>query len=158
MKKILLITFSTITLFTNSFSQSIILSENFNTSKGLPDFHRSLGHVSFDDFSIIQNDSDIASINKYGKPFSVYPSPSNGPIQINFDEPVKQVKFSIYNMIGNEIKNVVMEKINDQQFKFNFGNQQPGFYFIRIQTGKYTYTTRITITAAVTQKVTPANV
>ena len=73
-------------------------------------------------------------------------------MQINFAEPAKGVRFSMYNMIGAEIKNIRVEKVNDRQFNFNFQNLHPGFYFLRIQTDKFNYTTRITVTAALPQK------
>ena len=145
MKKILLIV-SVVFTFTGSFSQSII-TQNLNTQVA--------GAVSPDNninkFGV-DSATAITPQIKDGKPFSTFPSPSNGAVHIKFDEPVKSVKFSVYNMIGNEIKNVTVEKLTDQQYRFNFGNQQPGFYFIRIQTDKFNYTTRVTITAAVAQK------
>ncbi|MEO8149311.1 MAG: T9SS type A sorting domain-containing protein [Bacteroidia bacterium] len=116
-------------------------------------YHKSAGNIAFDDFSVTANNNvGIKNISKNGQPFSVYPSPSNGPVQISFDEPVNKIKISVYNMIGGEVKNIPVEKINDQKFNLNFRNQQPGFYFIRIQTDKFNYTTRITITVALPQK------
>lgn len=120
-------------------------------------YHKSVGNVAFDDFSVTGSSAGISNNSSASKPFTVYPNPTSGPLQINLNESFKSVKFSIYNMIGAEVKDVQIEKISNQKFKFNFENKQPGFYFIRIQTEKAAYTTRITITAALTEKRTERN-
>lgn len=116
-------------------------------------YSKSLGNIAFDDFMVTATASGIINMGKTAKPFTVFPMPATGPVQINFSEPVKEAKFSIYNMIGREIKNIPVERITNQKFNLNFGEQQPGYYFIRIQTEKFNYTTRITIAALLTGKI-----
>ena len=111
-------------------------------------YHKSVGNCAFDDFYVISNATPVKNINKSEKPFVISPNPSNGPVVIDFlNKQNSEPQFTIYNMIGSEIKDAPVEKISNQRYIIKLNNRQPGFYFIRVKTDKMIYTTRITITA-----------
>ena len=111
-------------------------------------YHKSVGNCAFDDFYVISNATPVKDNTHNNKPFVISPNPSNGPIVIDFtDKQNTTPDFSIFNMIGSEIKDAPIEKISNQRYIIRLNNRPPGFYFIRVKTDKMIYTTRVTITA-----------
>lgn len=93
---------------------------NFPVLSGGTTFVSNSGSEIPDNFSLSQN----------------YPNPFNPLTKINYDMPVEgNVKISVYNMLGQEIKSLVNEFKNAGRYSIDFdgSNFSSGIYFYKIQ-------------------------
>lgn len=77
---------------------------------------------------------------------SMYPIPTTGVLHISFnktitDDPIVMV----YDMIGNPVENVVIERENPSTFSINLSGKKPGFYFVKVSGEHLAFSRRITI-------------
>jgi hypothetical protein len=80
---------------------------------------------------------------------SIFPIPTAGIINIDFNEPAMTLpKVQVYDMIGNSVKGIQVERISPERFIINLAGHEPGFYFIKVQTEKIIYSKRITLVNA----------
>ncbi|MBK7889004.1 MAG: T9SS type A sorting domain-containing protein [Bacteroidetes bacterium] len=78
---------------------------------------------------------------------SLFPMPANGTLHIAFNKAiVESPSVVIYDMIGNRIENISLEREATGSFTINLTGKRPGFYFIKVQTGEETFSRRITVT------------
>lgn len=63
---------------------------------------------------------------------SVYPNPSNGLIQINFDKPVNVSTIRVRKMSGQEVYHEIANKIPDQHISLDLTGLSPGTYFVEM--------------------------
>lgn len=61
--------------------------------------------------------------------FSIYPNPSSSYFTLNFEEEIKNLNYSIYDILGKEI---ISGKINSAQTKIDCENWSAGVYLIKI--------------------------
>jgi len=79
---------------------------------------------------------------------SNYPNPFNPSTNIIFDIPVQDnVKLSIYNLLGQEVKVLVNEKLNAGKYKleFNASDFASGIYFYKLETENFTETKKMVL-------------
>ncbi len=87
---------------------------------------------------IVREDSDYLP-----KTFSLrqnYPNPFNPVTNIEFALPKNEfVSLKIYNLLGQEVKTLVADKLNAGNYKYNWNasNFASGIYYYKIQAGKY---------------------
>lgn len=51
----------------------------------------------------------------------------------------------VYDMIGNPVENVVIERENPSTFSINLSGKKPGFYFVKVSGDHMAFSRRITI-------------
>jgi lysyl endopeptidase len=78
------------------------------------------------------------------EPLTIYPSPSNGLVHINFSRKVETPKVQIYDLLGNRVTGLKLERVDDGLFVINFSGMKNGLYFISIQDNETFVTRRIT--------------
>ncbi|MCB0732404.1 MAG: T9SS type A sorting domain-containing protein, partial [Ignavibacteriae bacterium] len=75
-----------------------------------------------------------------------YPNPFNPSTNINFDIVENtNVSLIIFNVLGEEVKNVINQKLNAGAYSINvnFENIESGIYFYRISTNNFTETKKM---------------
>ena len=84
--------------------------------------------------------SGISELNNSN--WIVYPNPSNGVFNLDFNESVFVNQIEIYSILG---KQVGRELVNDsiENMEFNLLDQPEGIYFITVRSNSETYTLRI---------------
>jgi len=105
------------------------------------------GNLAFDDLKIYSNvPIGLGSAPKEDE-IAVYPSPTSGllNIRIGNSQAVAPV-IEVFDMLGNKIKGVVVERKGKEQFAIDLTGKNRGFYFVRIKSGNTVVTKRITIT------------
>jgi len=77
---------------------------------------------------------------------SMYPIPTSGFLYIKFNKPISvQPVFFLYDMIGNPLGDIDVERDNLSTFRINLNNNPPGFYILRVFIGGLTLARRITL-------------
>jgi len=75
-----------------------------------------------------------------------YPNPFNPSTTIKFSIPtVTNVSLKIYDILGNEVANLVNEKKDAGEYEFNFNasNLASGIYFYKLQAGSFSQTKKL---------------
>lgn len=98
-------------------------------------------------YGFMKIESDPTNIDKNGHSaiegfelYQNYPNPFNNSTTISYYLPRKDnIKISIYNLIGDEIKSLINQKQNSGYYsvKWNANNQPSGIYFFEIKTGSF---------------------
>lgn len=77
---------------------------------------------------------------------SMYPIPTTGILHISFNKTITEDPFVIvYDMIGNPMENIVIERENPTTFSINLIGRKPGFYFVKVSGDHMAFSRRITI-------------
>lgn len=84
----------------------------------------------------------VKEINNNSRNFTIYPNPSNGYFNIQFQNS-ETVIVSVYNSIGEEIKNCKIA--NAKSFQLDLSNQPKGMYYIKMQNNKFSKSEKILI-------------
>ncbi len=93
-----------------------------------------------------QADTGDKSIAVKDPSVAVYPIPTTGILHLNFNKTVTEDPIVIvYDMIGNLVDNVVIERENPSTFSINLSGKKPGFYFVKVSGDHMTFSRRITI-------------
>ena len=80
------------------------------------------------------------------KELLIYPNPTKGKVIIVFAKaPASPPSFTVFNIIGKDLKNVEVTQISATHFEINLSDKDAGLYFIRIQSGELMITERITL-------------
>lgn len=83
---------------------------------------------------------------KVDKKANVYPNPTKGKLNVVFAKPPGTAPiFTVFNILGNDLKNVEVTQLSATHFEINLSDKDAGLYFIRIQTEEYTITERVTL-------------
>lgn len=78
---------------------------------------------------------------------SLYPLPTNGTLHISFNKTMNELPaVLIYDMIGNLVDNISLDREAAGSFTINMSGKRAGFYFIKIQAGDESFSRRITVT------------
>lgn len=73
----------------------------------------------------------------FDRNISLYPNPTNGVIQIAFENITQsQCKIEVYNSIGSIVYNEELSKVNETIHKIDLSNFSKGMYFVKISTSK----------------------
>ena len=73
-----------------------------------------------------------------------YPNPTNGIFRLSLKLKTQQnIEISIFDAYGNQIKNLLMENIDDCHQVFDLGNEKDGIYFCTIKTNEGVITKKI---------------
>jgi plastocyanin len=102
-----------------------------------------VGSINANPIGIINQNSEIP--HKY-QLFQNYPNPFNPSTQIRFDLPVGgYTKVTIYDLIGNELLNLVNENLEAGKFSVTWdaSNYPSGLYFYKITSGSYSATKKM---------------
>ncbi len=93
-----------------------------------------------------QSDAGDKSIPSRETTVSMYPIPTTGILYINFNKTItSEPVLLVYDMIGNPIEQVVIERENPTTFSVNLSGKKPGFYFLKVTADHTTFSRRITI-------------
>ena len=84
------------------------------------------------------NDINITGINKINTEISIYPNPTNGLININFDKNIEKIIVS--NVSGKVVKEI---NINSNNYIIDLSNQTKGVYIISIITDNSVITEQV---------------
>ncbi|MFN8154751.1 MAG: T9SS type A sorting domain-containing protein [Bacteroidia bacterium] len=77
---------------------------------------------------------------------SMYPIPTTGILHISFNKTITDDPMvMVYDMIGNPVENVVIERENPSTFSINLSGKKPGFYFVKVSGDHMAFSRRITI-------------
>ncbi|MES2397493.1 MAG: multicopper oxidase domain-containing protein [Bacteroidota bacterium] len=77
---------------------------------------------------------------------TVYPNPGNDNIYVNIkSEDAESIKISIYNMVGEEIRQVSYKKISNQMLNLDLSGYPSGIYLLKINSGRKALTKKIII-------------
>ncbi|NNF02088.1 MAG: T9SS type A sorting domain-containing protein [Bacteroidia bacterium] len=91
-------------------------------------------------------DGKMQVVKKTSNPVVVVFNEASRVINVAFREDVGTVdELSVYNIIGNEVFDLQLERIGDKVFLIDAFNLKPGFYFLKIKTDKVEYLQRITV-------------
>ena len=83
---------------------------------------------------------------KITKKTAVYPNPTKGKLNVVFTQaPGTPPAFTIFNILGNDLKNVEVNQLSSTHFEINLAENDAGLYFIRIETAEFTITERVTL-------------
>lgn len=97
---------------------------------------------------LAQNDfSDLkVSQNQKETTISMFPLPTDGILHIVFNKSVTESpSIYVYDMIGNLVENINVDRENAASFTINLTGKKAGFYFVKVQTGTESFSRRITI-------------
>ncbi len=77
---------------------------------------------------------------------SIYPLPTDGVLHIAFNKSITESpSILVYDMIGNLIENVNVDRENVSSFTINLAGKKAGFYFVKVQTNTESFSRRITV-------------
>ena len=77
---------------------------------------------------------------------SMYPIPTTGILHLNFNKSITEEPIVlVYDMIGNPVENIVIERENPTTFSINLSGKKPGFYFVKVSGDHMAFSRRITI-------------
>jgi Secretion system C-terminal sorting domain len=97
-----------------------------------------LAQSSFSDFRILQNQKETT--------ISMYPLPTEGILHIAFNKSITESpSILVYDIIGNLVENVTVDRENASAFTINLSGRKAGFYFVKIQTNTESFSRRITV-------------
>ncbi len=95
------------------------------------------------------NDSHTRVGNFFGptdSPFSLYPLPSTGVINIAFTEDQNQAPdIEVFDLLGNRIAKMKATTTSDNNYAVDLSDKKPGYYFLKIASDGKVYSRRITI-------------
>lgn len=103
------------------------------------------GNLAFDDVMIYSNTTSMSEVAK-SETIKIYPTPSTGIVYVKLPESVSDVKVEVFDILGNAINNLAIQKENPSLFTINFTGKSKGFYFVKIAYGSKMITRKITIT------------
>lgn len=76
----------------------------------------------------------------------VFPSPTNGPLNVRIINGSDPVIIEVFDMLGNHVQNAAVEKKSRGSYTIDMSAMNKGLYFIKIQTTKQFVTRRVTLT------------
>jgi len=80
------------------------------------------------------------------KQAKVYPNPTQGKLNVVFAKsPGTAPIFTVFNILGNDLKNVEVTQVSATHFELNLSDKDAGLYFIKIQTEEFSITERVTL-------------
>jgi len=106
-----------------------------------------LKQIDFDGtFSYSEEVTVNNELAKSFKLFEPYPNPFNPSTTIKYSIPsVSNISLKIYDILGNEVANLVKEKKDAGEYEFNFNasNLASGIYFYKLQAGSFSQTKKL---------------
>lgn len=93
------------------------------------------------------NTNDNRTINSQKEvAVSLYPMPTEGLLHISFNRSITETPtILVYDMIGNLLENVQIDREAVSTFTINLTGKKAGFYFIKVQTDTESFSRRITV-------------
>ncbi|MBK9636504.1 MAG: T9SS type A sorting domain-containing protein [Bacteroidetes bacterium] len=93
---------------------------------------------NFGDSRISQNQKETS--------ISLYPMPTEGVLFITFSKAITEMpSVLVYDMIGNLVEHVIIDRENSTTFNINLTGKKAGFYFVKVQTNTESFSRRITV-------------
>jgi len=102
------------------------------------------GNLAIDDIQIYSLATNVVQVKDEIK-IKLFPSPSTGMIFVKLPENQKLPSIEIYDLLGNRINNIFVEKKENGLYGLDFTGKRSGFYFVKIQLDGKLFTKRITI-------------
>lgn len=109
------------------------------------EFVKVSGNLAFDDLKVYGTATGIQSSLR-NESISIYPTPTNGPLNIKVANGSGPVSVEIFDMLGNQVKNVGLEKKTKNLYTIDLAGMNKGLYFVKIQTPNQFVTRRVTLT------------
>ena len=106
-------------------------------------YDKDMGNVAFDDFKVTSSTIGITSLTAEQR-VRIFPTPTNGKLNINFGNLVHKASFSVINMLGKPVMNENMSNADDAH-SLNLSNLQDGIYFLTIKADHLSMTKRIIV-------------
>ena len=101
-------------------------------------------NVGLDDIAVLKNSGVGIAENGSVTETRIFPTPTTGLVTVLLPSS-KNADIAIYDLLGNALKNVTVEKNSDKKITVNLTGQKPGFYFLRIKTNSGIVTKRVTL-------------
>lgn len=76
---------------------------------------------------------------------NLYPSPTNGPLNIKIENGTGPVLVEVFDMLGNLVENINLEKKGKGLYSLDLSSMNKGLYFVKIQTPNQFVTRRVTL-------------
>lgn len=93
---------------------------------------------SFSDLKINQTQKETT--------ISMFPLPTDGILHIAFNKSITESpSIFVYDMIGNLLENINVDRENTSSFTINLTGKKAGFYFVKVQTDTESFSRRITV-------------
>ncbi len=109
------------------------------------EYIKTSGNLAFDDLKIYGTPTGLQAINK-AESVSVYPTPTNGPVNIKITNASGPVTAEVFDMLGNLVNNIRLEKKNKGLYTIDLSDLSKGLYFVKIQTQNQFVTRRVALT------------
>ena len=106
-------------------------------------YDKDIGNIAFDDFKVTASTIGINSLSPEDR-VSIFPTPTNGKLNINFGNLMHKANFSVMNMLGKQVLSDNMFEADDS-YSLNLNNLQNGIYFLKIKSNQLTLTKRIIV-------------
>ncbi|RYZ99757.1 MAG: DUF5011 domain-containing protein [Sphingobacteriaceae bacterium] len=88
----------------------------------------------------------IGDVKALEKAISIYPNPNSGKFTVQADMPKSEkLKFTVTNLLGQEVAVITDETMNENKFQVDLSNQPAGAYLLNITSAHHTTTKRIVI-------------
>ncbi|NUM31422.1 MAG: PKD domain-containing protein [Bacteroidetes bacterium] len=91
---------------------------------------------------MISINGSVSKINKNSRTY-ISPNPNNGNFTITIENPKDGLSIIVYDILGNEIKNIETNKLKTS-YEINL-NVSQGIYYVKINNGGSTYTHKINV-------------
>lgn len=101
-------------------------------------------NVGLDDITVLRNGPATVQENSKSLAVDVFPSPTTGLVNVSLAT-AKKAEITVYNLLGNKVSYVNLEKTNGKNYLLNLAGQQPGLYFIQVKTEQGMTTRRVTL-------------
>lgn len=75
----------------------------------------------------------------------LYPSPTNGPLNIKIENGTGPVQVEVFDMLGNLVENINLERKGKGWYTLDLSSMNKGLYFVKIQTPNQFVTKRVTL-------------
>jgi len=103
------------------------------------------GNLAFDDLKIYSPFSVGVGDEIKSEPISVFPTPTNGLINIKTAVTSELPRVEMFDLLGNKIAISTPERKAPGHFTLDISNRNKGFYFLKIRSGTQFTTSRITL-------------
>jgi hypothetical protein len=104
------------------------------------------GNLAFDDLKIYSSQTVGVKDLVRDEIISVFPTPTSGLLNIRIQNSgVVVPDVEVYDMLGNKISSIYVEKKGRGLFAIDLSGKNNGFYFVKIRTSKQFVTRRITL-------------
>ena len=110
-------------------------------------FNPDFGSQIFQAFTVGSNPLSASANPGAALSFDIFPSPTNGPLNIEISLPVAEdAKLEIFNSMGQKVLSKEYKKFSHEYLEFDFSKFESGIYYAKIVSNHYSETKEIIVT------------